>query len=112
MEEAGSDPRGAKTPSPFPAPCSERPRSPTAGDEGGIRTIKEVIYSIGNSIRSPVVIHQPVPAYTPEAKAAKIEGTVLLQVIIRKDGTVSDASVVRGLGLRVPRKSFNSNHIG
>jgi len=47
----------------------------------------------------PVSIQsKPKPVYTPEARALKIEGEVLLKVIFTADGKVHVLDVVRGLG--------------
>jgi len=47
----------------------------------------------------PVSIQsKPKPVYTPEARALKIEGEVLLKVIFTTDGKVQVLDVVRGLG--------------
>lgn len=45
----------------------------------------------------PVPIHQERAAYTPEAMAAKIEGTVLLESVVLSDGSVGDITVIRSL---------------
>jgi periplasmic protein TonB len=50
-----------------------------------------------DGVTEPVPIHKVDPEYTPEAKAAKIEGAVLLSVVIETDGKVYDVRVVRGL---------------
>jgi TonB family protein len=55
-------------------------------------------YVVGNGVRPPVPLVQPLPPYTDEARKARIEGIVLLQAIIRKDGTVDSFKVIRGLG--------------
>ncbi len=44
------------------------------------------------------VTYKPRPAYTPEAKANKIQGDVLLQVVFTASGTVEVQRVIRGLG--------------
>lgn len=49
-------------------------------------------------IKKPVVIYMPIPPYTEEAKEAKVEGLVILQVIVRKDGSVDALKVLRGVG--------------
>jgi TonB family protein len=36
------------------------------------------------------------PVYPPDAKAAKVQGAVVLNAVIAKDGTVQDLSVVSG----------------
>ena len=55
-------------------------------------------YIIGNGVKAPVVLSQPLPAYTEAARASRIEGIVLIQAVIRKDGTVDNFKVLRGLG--------------
>jgi len=45
----------------------------------------------------PIPIFKPDPPYTKEAKAAKLQGTVVLRIGIGADGTVSDAKVVKSL---------------
>ncbi|HZM94664.1 MAG TPA: TonB family protein [Vicinamibacterales bacterium] len=42
----------------------------------------------------PVPIHQERPVYTPEAMAAQIEGSVLLESVVRADGSVGDVRVI------------------
>jgi len=43
------------------------------------------------------LIHDVMPAYPPEAGRARIEGTVVLQAVIGKDGSVQDVRVESGL---------------
>ena len=56
------------------------------------------VYVIGPGIEAPVALFQPLPAYTAEARAAGVEGIVLIQAIIRKNGTVDSFKVLRRLG--------------
>jgi protein TonB len=66
---------------------------PLAALQSGRKT-----YKVGeDGVTQPVPIYKVDPAYTPEAKAAKIEGAVLLNVTIESDGNVYDVSVIRGL---------------
>ena len=46
----------------------------------------------------PRVAHKVEPAYTKEALDAKIEGEVVLTLMIGADGVPSEIKVVRGLG--------------
>jgi TonB family protein len=55
------------------------------------------VYKIGGDVTAPVPIYKEEVQYTPEAKDARIEGTVLVSVIIEANGTVSDIRVIRGL---------------
>jgi TonB family protein len=45
----------------------------------------------------PVQLNQPVPQYTEEARKNKIQGVVVVRVLIGTDGLVKRVSVVRGL---------------
>ena len=44
------------------------------------------------------ILFKPKPAYTDEARAKKIEGEVLLQVVFTAGGDVQIQRVVQGLG--------------
>lgn len=61
------------------------------GAEGGI-------YTIGSGVTNPIVLYNPAPRYTDDAIKSKVQGTVLLQVVIRKDGSVDNFKVLRSLG--------------
>ena len=43
-------------------------------------------------------IYCPDAKYTKKARAAKLEGTVQLKVVVGLDGTASDIEIVKGLG--------------
>jgi len=43
------------------------------------------------------VLHKARPNYTSEAMKAKIQGMVVLEVVVNTDGSVSNAKVVRSL---------------
>lgn len=58
----------------------------------------EKIYSIEDGINLPKILYKPSPAYTQEARDAKIEGSVVLEVIFRKDGKIDSFKVLEGLG--------------
>ena len=55
------------------------------------------IYQPGNGVSVPVLIREVKPQYTSDAMRAKIQGTVVLECIVRPDGTVSDIQVQRSL---------------
>jgi TonB family protein len=76
------------TPANQPSPKTES--SPSSG--------AEPIYSIGGPVSAPVPIQSPLPAYTQEAGKKHIEGSVLLEVVIGKDGLARNVKVLRGLG--------------
>ncbi len=59
---------------------------------------ENTIFSIGDSVKPPQVLQQPKPSYTPQAKAARIEGIVLVSAVIQKDGNIGQIRIKKGLG--------------
>jgi TonB family protein len=55
------------------------------------------VYQPGNGVTLPHVLREVKPTYTSEAMRAKVQGTVLLQCVVRPNGSVSDIQVVRSL---------------
>jgi len=56
---------------------------------------------VGGQVESAKLIFQPKPEYPPLAKMARIQGTVRLEAIISKDGTIQDLKVLAGHPLLV-----------
>lgn len=56
----------------------------------------------------PVPIVQVLPPYTEDARRARVEGVVQLQVVIRKNGTVDSIKVIRGLGHGLDESAINT----
>lgn len=55
-------------------------------------------FRVGGGVREPVLIYRTLPDYTEEARKNRIEGIVLLQIVVRANGSVDNAKIVRGLG--------------
>jgi len=53
--------------------------------------------AVSNTVQ-PEILSKPVPAYTTEARHLRIEGEVLLEVVLQATGNVQVLRVVRGLG--------------
>ena len=51
---------------------------------------------VSSGVAQGLLVHQVKPAYPPLAMQARIQGTVVLQAVIAKDGTVKDLRVVSG----------------
>jgi protein TonB len=54
-------------------------------------------YRPGNGVTVPRLLHEVKPSYTSDAMRAKVQGTVLIECVVRPDGGVSDVRVVRSL---------------
>jgi TonB family protein len=74
--------------------------------EGPAAGAGDGVYGLGSGVTHPVVITQTIPSYTDQAIRAKAQGVVLLEAIIRRDGSVTDFRVLRGLGFGLEEKAI------
>jgi len=65
-------------------------------------------YKVGGNVTAPHVISRVDPQYTDEAHAAKVEGTVLLSVVVGADGIAHDINVVKGIGSGLDEKAVEA----
>jgi beta-N-acetylhexosaminidase len=84
--------RAASNPSPAPARQAEAPTGGTAAPFA-LGALK-----FGDSgLKPPVLVKQVKPFFNHDAMQAKIQGTVVVECVVRPDGTVGDVRVVRSL---------------
>jgi len=55
------------------------------------------ILQVGGEVDAPIKLYGPKPGYTEEARQARIQGVVLLQLVIDREGNVQKAEIVKGL---------------
>jgi protein TonB len=72
---------------PPPPPAAERPKGP-------IR--------ITSGMREPTLLYEPPIVYSPVARMARIEGTVVVEAIIDEQGNVTQVHLISGPPLLVP----------
>ncbi len=68
---------------------------------------QEVFEALTPGLKHPEPIAEPLPPYTPEARAAKIGGLVLLQVVIRKDGSIGEVKLLSDPGYGLGESAVN-----
>jgi len=61
-----------------------------------------------NGVGVPICLYCPIPQYSDEARKAKYQGTVVLQVTITTDGRAVNISVVKGPGLGLEEKAIEA----
>ncbi len=67
------------------------------GHDGGIGDSTGPFHG-GGDLTAPEILYKPTPHYTEDARKARTEGIVLLEVLIRANGTVDQFRIIRGLG--------------
>jgi TonB family protein len=65
-------------------------------------------YSVGGGVTAPIPIYKPEPPYSEEARKAKHQGTVVLFIVVDAQGNVTDARVVKPLGLGLDEKALDT----
>ena len=63
---------------------------------------------IGNGIAAPMLLHKIEPSYSPEAHAAKAQGTVVLSVVIGTDGRACDVQLSQGVGFGLDEQALDA----
>lgn len=66
------------------------------------------VYRVGGDVRAPALLMKMEPQYTEEARSAKVQGTVVLQVDIDLAGTPGNFEVVRSLELGLDQKAIEA----
>jgi TonB family protein len=66
------------------------------------------VYRVGAGVSPPRVVYDPDPDYSEQARKAKIQGTVVLWVIVGPDGRPRDITVQRSLGMGLDEKAVEA----
>jgi TonB family protein len=57
------------------------------------------VRQVGGGVTGPVVIYQPEPEFTKEAKKAKVQGVVTVSLVVDEHGQPQNVHIVRGMGI-------------
>jgi len=63
---------------------------------------------VGGGFTPPRLVTKREPAYTPEARALKVQGTVVLLVVVDVDGSARDIQLKQGLGYGLDEAAANA----
>src|SRR5262245_9694084 len=75
------------------------------GEGGGIGG---GIFRVGGGVSAPTILSRVEPQYSEEARKARYQGTVVLEAIVRRDGTVDILRVVRSLGFGLDENAIRA----
>ena len=66
------------------------------------------VYKPGDGVSAPILVKEVKPQYNPEAKQAKIEGSVTLECVVETDGAVGDVHVTKSLDPGLDREAIKA----
>jgi protein TonB len=66
----------------------------------------DVVYEIGNGVMAPKVVYAPNPEYTDKARKKKINGTVVVAMIVSPEGRVRDVRVAKSLDKELDKQAL------
>jgi TonB family protein len=66
------------------------------------------VFRVGGGVSAPSPIYKPEPEYSPEARQAKLQGTVILSLIVGMDGRAHAIQVARSLGLGLDERAIEA----
>jgi len=75
------------------------------GEGGGIGG---GVFRVGGGVSAPQVLVKVDPEYSEQARKAKYQGTVVLNLVVQRDGTVRDIRVLQPLGLGLDEKAIEA----
>lgn len=64
------------------------------------------LYKIGGDVSAPSLLHKVEPHYAEEARQARLQGKVVLAIVVGSDGKAHDLKVTRSLGLGLDEKAI------
>src|SRR5579884_291040 len=66
------------------------------------------VFRVGGGVSAPVPVYKPEPEYSPEARQAKLQGTVILSLVVGTDGKAHAIQVARSLGLGLDERAIEA----
>jgi periplasmic protein TonB len=67
-----------------------------------------LVLDVGAAVKPPVRLYAPQPRYPEVARRARIQGSVILKLLINPQGTVSDLEVVKGMGFNLTEEAVKA----
>jgi periplasmic protein TonB len=65
-------------------------------------------YRPGSGITAPAIIREVKPDYTEEGRRRNLEGDVVLEIVVRSDGTVGNVKLLQGLGAGLDQRAVDA----
>ncbi len=65
-------------------------------------------YRPGSGIAAPTIVHEVKPDYTEDGRRRGIEGDVVVEIIVRSDGSVGSVKLLSGLGAGLDQRAMDA----
>jgi TonB family protein len=72
------------------------------------KEVKEQIYEIGGDVEAPKLIHVVEPEFNPKSEEAFVSGTIKLQIVVTKEGSVKDPKILTGPNERQDKAAIDA----
>ncbi len=82
--------------------------APQAGAGAPTAPSPQGAYRIGGGVSAPTVISKTEPQYSEEARKARLQGTVLIALVVGEDGEPRNVRVLKSLGLGLDEKAMET----
>lgn len=76
--------------------------------EGPPPTEPEGPIMVGGDVKKPIRVFDPQPQYTEIARKARIQGVVIVQAIVTKEGEVQDVKILKGLPMGLDKAAADA----
>lgn len=66
------------------------------------------VLEVGGEVQAPVKVYEPRPVYTEEARQARVQGVVILQVTVDTEGNVHRPQIIKGLPMGLSESALET----
>ena len=81
---------------PPPAPADQKARPGEASEDRAIENVEDVVHDADDEdVTLPEIVHKTAPDYPEMMRLARLEGRIVLQAIVARDGNVKDLTVLQ-----------------
>lgn len=85
-----------------------QPSAPDKSSGCGIGSGIGEVLNVGGGVSAPRIIHESRITYSKEARKAKLEGVVVLGIVVGRDGVPCDIHILRSVGMGLDEEAMKA----